>query len=382
MTAHGVNFRGDVSKRDNMFNNILSAYKTHVKDVAWKTIPTGYAVQLYRYRLPVIEPQQDFTYTDYQHLTDEDATVGNTGGEYLQVLTWCKALFGEMPSYEAYPPSEYSAKYNISDKEEIMRLRQCASDACDATEYDYYGQGTVDFHWNVKFLNSDGSLISHQSITNGATAKVLKIFDDKSWSCKRRVRASGDGVSTETVTMTSENISTNKVYDTLTFTAKEAITDLGPQVGNEEDKYVSYDPEDAVNAARESKHVKYPSLPTLSGEVGSQVVTFGGVSAAVPSYYTASLDGNELSLKLNDAAKPTIDDEDEAKAFEIKDGKVSIHLTNVKNKLYYSIISAQTPNAVDEDWEVCGEYEAGKSDFEIDTNGEKRFYKASVKDEL
>lgn len=382
MTAHGVNFRGDVSRRDNMFNNILSAYKTHVKDVAWKTIPTGYAVQLYRYRLPVVEPQQDFTYTDYQHLTDEDATVGNTGGEYLQVLTWCKALFGEMPSYEAYPPSEYSAKYNISDKEEIMRLRQCASDACDATEYDYYGQGTVDFHWNVKFLNSDGSLISQQSITNGATAKVLKIFDDKSWSCKRRVRASGDGVSTETVTMTSENISTNKVYDTLTFTAKEAITDLGPQVGNEEDKYVSYDPEDAVNAARESKSIKYPSLPTLSGEVGSQVVTFGGVSAAVPSYYTASLDGNILSLKLNDAAKPTIDDEDESKAFEIKDGKVSIHLTNVKNKLYYSIISAETPNADDKDWDACGKYEAGKSDFEIDTNGEKRFYKASVKDEL
>lgn len=382
MTAHGINYGGNVYRRDNMFNNILSAYKTHVKDVAWKTIPTGYAVQLYRYRLPVIEPEQDFTYTDYQHLTDEDATVGNTGGEYLQVLTWCKALFGEMPSYEVYPPSEYSAKYNISDKEEIMRLRQCASDACDATEYDYYGQGTVDFHWNVKFLNSDGSLISQQSITNGATAKVLKIFDDKSWSCKRRVRASGDGVTTETVTMTSENISTNKVYDTLTFTAKEAITDLGPQVGNEEDKYVSYDPEDAVNAARESKHVKYPSLPTLFGEVGAQVVTFDGVSAAVPSYYTASLDGNILSLKLNDAAKPAIDDEDESKAFEIKDGKVSIHLTNVKNKLYYSIISAQTPNADDADWEVCSEYEVGKSDFDFEADGETRFYKASVKDEL
>lgn len=382
MTAHGINYGGNVYRRDNMFNNILSAYKTHVKDVVWKTIPTGYAVQLYRYRLPVIDPEQDFTYTDYQHLTDEDATVGNTGGEYLQVLTWCKALFGEMPSYEVYPPSEYSAKYNISDKEEIMRLRQCASDACDATEYDYYGQGTVDFHWNVKFLNSDGALISQQSITNGAAAKVLKIFDDKSWSCKRRVRASGDGVTTETVTMTSENISTNKVYDTLTFTAKEAITDLGPQVGNEEDKYVSYDPEDAVNAARESKHVKYPSLPTLSGEVGAQVVTFDGVSAAVPSYYTASLDGNILSLKLNDSAKPVIKDEDDSKAFEIKDGKVSIHLTNVKDKLYYSIISAETPNAVDEDWEKCGEYEAGRSDFDVEADGETRFYKASVKDEL
>ena len=374
-----VDFKGNVAKRDQMFDNILNAYNKHVKDVVWKTIPTGYAIQLYRYRLPVIEPKQDFTYGDYQHLADEDATEGNTGGEYLQTLTWCKALFGEMPSYEAYPPSAYSGAYNLSDsdEEEIMRLRQCASDACDATSYDYYGQGTVDFHWNVKFLNNDGSLISQQSITNGATAKVLKIFNDKSWSCKRRVRASGDGVTTETVTMTSENISTNKVYDTLTFTAKEAITDLGPQVAGE-----SYDPEDAVNAARESKSVQYPSLPTLSGEVGSQVVTFGEVVSAVPSYYTASLDGNELSLKLNDAAKPVIDDEDEAKAFEIKDGKVSIHLTNVKNKLYYSIISAQTPNADDADWEVCSEYEVGKSDFEIETNGEKRFYKASVKDEL
>lgn len=370
-------FMGNVANRDKMYNNICNAYKTKVKDVVWKTIPTGYAIQLYRYRLPVIEPEQDFTYCDYRHLNDEDSTVGNTGGEYLQVLTWCKALFGEMPSYEIYPPSEYSGNYNLSDEEEIMRLRQCASDACDATAYDYYGQGTVDFHWNVKFLNNDGTLISNQSITNGASAKVLKIFDNKSWSCKRRVRASGDGVTTKTVTMTSENILTNKVYDTLTFTAKEAITDLGPQVAGE-----SYDPEDAVDAARESKSVQYPSAPTLSGEVGSQVVTFGDVVAAVPSYYTASLDGNELSLKLNDEAKPAIDDEDESKAFEIKDGKVSIHLTNVKNKLYYSIISAETPNADDADWEVCGEYEAGKSNFEIDANGEKRFYKASVKDEL
>ena len=383
MTAHGINYGGNVYRRDNMFNKILSAYKTHVKDVVWKTIPTGYAVQLYRYRLPVIEPEQDFTYRDYQHLNQENATTGNTGGEYLQVLTWCKALFGEMPSYEVYPPSEYSGNYNLSDEEEIKFLRQCASDACDATEYDYYGQGTVDFHWNVKFLNNDGSLISQQSITNGATAKVLKIFDDKSWSCKRRVRSSDTGVTTETVTMTSENISTNKVYDTLTFTAKEVITDLGPQVGND-DEYVSYDPEDAVNAARESKKVKYPSAPTLSGEAGAQTVDFGGVIAPVPSYYTASLDGNILSLKLNDSAKPVIKDEDDSKAFEIKDGKVSIHLTNVKDKLYYSIISAETPNAVDEAWEMCdeGKYEAGKSDFKIDTKGEKRFYKASVKDEL
>lgn len=379
MTAHGINYGGNVYRRDNMFNKILSAYKTHVKDVVWKTIPTGYAVQLYRYRLPVIEPEQDFTYRDYQHLNQENATTGNTGGEYLQVLTWCKALFGEMPSYEVYPPSEYSGNYNLSDEEEIKLLRQCASDACDATEYDYYGQGTVDFHWNVKFLNNDGSLISQQSITNGATAKVLKIFDDKSWSCKRRVRSSDTGVTTETVAMTSENISTNKVYDTLTYTAKEVITDLGPQVAGE-----SYDPEDAVNAARESKKIEYPSAPTLSGEAGAQTVDFGGVSAAVPSYYTASLDGNILSLKLNDSAKPVIKDEDDSKAFEIKDGKVSIHLINVKDKLYYSIISAETPNAVDEAWEMCdeGRYEAGKSDFEIDTKGEKRFYKASVKDEL
>ena len=374
-----VDFKGNVAKRDQMFDNILNAYNKHVKDVVWKTIPTGYAIQLYRYRLPVIEPKQDFTYGDYQHLADEDATEGNTGGEYLQTLTWCKALFGEMPSYEAYPPSAYSGAYNLSDsdEEEIMRLRQCASDACDATEYDYYGQGTVDFHWNVKFLNNDGSLISQQSITNGATAKVLKIFDDKSWSCKRRVRASGDGVTTETVTMTSENISTNKVYDTLTFTAKEAITDLGPQVAGE-----SYDPEDVFEKARESKSVQYPSAPTLSGDVSSQVVAFGGVETAVPSYYTASLDGNELSLKLNDAAKPVIEDEDGSKAFEFKDGKVLIHLTNVENKLYYSIVSAETLDAEDEDWEQCGEYEAGKSDFELEAAGETRFYKASVKDEL
>ena len=41
-----------------------------------------------------------------------------------------------------------------------------------------------------------------------------------------------------------------------------------------------------------------------------------------------------------------------------------------------------TPDAPEKDWSVFSEYEAGKSDFEVDVDGETRFYKVSVKDEL
>ena len=113
--------------------------------------------------------------------------------------------------------------------------------------------------------------------------------------------------------------------------------------------------------------------------MGSQVISFGGVDVNVPDYYTASKSGNVVSLVLNDNARPVIADEDETPGIAIVDGKVHIHLGNVKGALYYTILSATSLDVGE--WTPCGEAEQGQDDFEYNASGPVRFYKASVRDE-
>ena len=63
----------------------------------------------------------------------------------------------------------------------------------------------------------------------------------------------------------------------------------------------------------------------------------------------------------------------------IVDGKVRIHLSNVKGALYYTILTATSLDSGN--WTPCGAYELGQDDFEYDASGATRFYKASVRDE-
>ena len=113
--------------------------------------------------------------------------------------------------------------------------------------------------------------------------------------------------------------------------------------------------------------------------MGAQVISFGGVDVSVPDYYTASKSGNVVTLALNDNAKPVITDEDETPGIEIADGKVHIHLDNVKGALYYTILTATSLDSGD--WTPCGAAEQGQDDFEFNASGATRFYKASVRDE-
>ena len=72
-------------------------------------------------------------------------------------------------------------------------------------------------------------------------------------------------------------------------------------------------------------------------------------------------------------------DEYESPGIAIVDGKVRIHLSNVKGALYYTILSATSLDA--DEWTPCGAAGLGQSDFEYDASGATRFYKASVRDE-
>ncbi len=72
-------------------------------------------------------------------------------------------------------------------------------------------------------------------------------------------------------------------------------------------------------------------------------------------------------------------DEDESPGIVIVDGKVRIHLSNVKGALYYTILTATSLDSGN--WTPCGAYELGQDDFEYDTSGATRFYKGSVHDE-
>ncbi len=218
-------FKGDIAQRDRMFDRIVEAYEANVASTAWKTIPTGYAFQLYRYRLPVTSPRDDFTYDEHQHLNDPDSTTGNPAGNYLETLTWCQALFGEMPTAEDYPPSAYSEHLDLS-AEEVARLRQCAQDACQATSYRFYGQGTVDFNWTVTFRDDDGATLAVQSVTNGACAAPPAVTRQNAvlagWTCQWPVGAS-EGVTTEALSATSAEVSAKKVYDNLAWTARWVV---------------------------------------------------------------------------------------------------------------------------------------------------------------
>ena len=134
--------------------------------------------------------------------------------------------------------------------------------------------------------------------------------------------------------------------------------------------------------ARSDRPIVYPSTPTVAGDVGSQTITYQDVSVNVPAYYTATPDdNNRVLLALNDNAKPVIENGGEKQGILVDEtaGTVQIHLGNVKEPLYYTILwSADLLG----DWEPVSAYEQNQTDFTIqkDASKVKCFYKGAVKD--
>lgn len=225
----GFNFNGNVENRDNMYDNIVKAYNNKVKDFVDDVIPVGYAIQLYRYRLPVIEPKEDFTCYDHQHLNPLTYTKHcNSGGIYLLTICWCYALFGDAPTIEQFNPYMINDETYLTVKdyeEEIRRLRKCAIDACNNADIAKYGQGTIDFNWTVKFLDNNNNVIDTQTVSNGQCITDNDIINNTSnnWLCEYRAsttKTEYSGVITKTVDMTLDEIKTKQIYDNITFKAQ------------------------------------------------------------------------------------------------------------------------------------------------------------------
>lgn len=139
------------------------------------------------------------------------------------------------------------------------------------------------------------------------------------------------------------------------------------------------EPAEVFEAANSARPIVYPSAPTLAGGIGAQTIAFGGVTVAVPVYYTATLDGSTVSLALNEKAVPRIANEDATQAFELTaDGKVKIHLTQVHPGLYYAL---ETCEKLGDTW-TRGAFVQGQSDFTVKCVGDSGFYRVAVQDEV
>lgn len=137
-------------------------------------------------------------------------------------------------------------------------------------------------------------------------------------------------------------------------------------------------PGEVFTLARSVKPIVYPSTPELSGEEGSQQIGFGGFSVVVPRHYTASLQGCVIAIELNRNAAPTIADSDdgEKKGIALKDGQVKIHFEPQAEGLFYTLETALEPQG---EWMSAVGPQAG-TDFSVQVDGEKRFYRIKVSD--
>ena len=193
----GRPFGGNVEEREWMYDSIREAVDGVASEYGLAVVASGYATQLYRYRLPVRTFADDPCFGDHRHFGNE--------GKYLELLTWCQHYYGEMPAKEdlsGVPSAEHEA---------IMR--DCAREAGSATDFSYYGQGTVDFSWTATLKNDDGTLLGTLTTTNGACFAVTDPTDPDNREF------SGWLVGDATAALPSATVAAMKVYDDVTLTA-------------------------------------------------------------------------------------------------------------------------------------------------------------------
>ncbi|MDO5316999.1 MAG: DUF4886 domain-containing protein [bacterium] len=191
-------FGGDVAKRDAMYDNIRDTVAEVCERYGMGIIPTGYAIQLYRYGLPVRTAAQDFCSADHRHMSN------GQGGNYLQMLTWCMAAFGEMPTKTQIAPPTTPTGFDA----DLAWI--CASNAVMSVDHRDYGQGTVDFSYDVTFKGLKGEDLMVQSVTNGAFALPP---EGKAYGLRITGWTTEDG----SVTNTPAQIQTTPVYDWRTW---------------------------------------------------------------------------------------------------------------------------------------------------------------------
>lgn len=191
-------FDGNVDQRDRMYDMIRANVDALAAENAMDVIPSGYALQLYRYRRPVLTRDDDPASGDCMHIKAQNPHL------YLITWTWCRRLFGALPDKSQFT--------GVSD---LDRQYGAAVDAADATDFCAYGRGTVDFRWSVSFCGDDGSpLGGAQSVTNGACATVpnpgtREGYDFLGWSTNLN----------GTVRHSTAELAAAKTYDACTYYA-------------------------------------------------------------------------------------------------------------------------------------------------------------------
>ena len=209
-------FGGNVEQRDRMYDLIRANVDALAAENAMDVIPSGYALQLYRYRLPVLTRADDPASGDCMHIKAQNPHL------YLITWTWCRRLFGALPDKSLFT--------NVAD---LDLQYGAATDAADAADFRAYGRGTVDFHWSVSFLGDDGSPLGEaQSVTNGATVSVpdpgtREGYDFLGWSTNLN----------GTVRHSTAELAAAKTYDACTYYACWGAAEPGepePQPGQGE----------------------------------------------------------------------------------------------------------------------------------------------------
>ena len=180
-----------------MYDSIRAAVDGVAAKYNLAVVASGYAAQLYRYRLPVRTFADDPCFGDHRHFSSE--------GKYLELLTWCQHYYGEMPAK--------SLLSGVPSAEHEALMRDCAREAGSATDFSYYGQGTVDFSWTATLKNDDGTSLGTLTATNGACFAVTDPTDPDNREF------SGWLVGDATAALPSATVAAMKVYDDVVLTA-------------------------------------------------------------------------------------------------------------------------------------------------------------------
>ena len=167
------------------------------------------------------------------------------------------------------------------------------------------------------------------------------------------------------------------------FTVEEEV--LNPTVNG-----VTVDTDKVFDTACTTNSIVYPGVVAVTGEPGSQTITYNNVAVEVPPYYTASLDAQTqtVTLTLNDNALPEIDEaviEDVTKpAMEVTDDTTTVTLKTTNAKLYYGLATADAPNANFTDPAPTtltkGNGGAMQITIPVDSTETSKFYKVYVTD--
>jgi len=155
------------------------------------------------------------------------------------------------------------------------------------------------------------------------------------------------------------------------------------------------DTDKVFEEATSDKPIVYPTAPTVTtdSETGSQTITYGGQTVDVPAYYTATPDGNTVTLELNNKAVPAIEEatisEETKPAMEVTGSTTAVTLGTTSTKLYYGLVSADAPNSDDLNPASAGftvpaltqgTGNAMQISIPIDSNETSKFYKVYVTD--